>query len=114
MTKRVSVPRRKAPPKPDPTVFLHIVAVDKQISIHASEKKRLSVAIAEAFRFFKKTIPKNCVVRDNDGDKISSEKTPKELALEENQVIYVRDPKTDRDVQKALAESIRSTRTRRR
>lgn len=90
-------------------MFLHIVAVDRQLSVHAAEKKPLSKAIAEAFKFHKKSLPAGARVETEDGTVLSASKTAKENHLSENDVIFVRDPAQDEPAPKAR----KSTRKRR-
>lgn len=70
-------------------MFLHIVAVDKQVSLHAEEGKPLSKVVNEAFKFHKvKQLGKH-KARDAAGHVLTQSKTPKALGLKEGDVIYV-------------------------
>lgn len=70
-------------------MFLHIVAVDRQLSVHAEEKKPLSHAIDQAFKFHKKVRSAALVTQTADGSKLDPAKTPKANGLEENDLVYV-------------------------
>lgn len=113
MTKRKSAKKRAAPrraPAPDPTRFIHVVAEDRQYSVHASEKKPLSAAIMEAFKFHKKTVPAKTVTRNEKGELINLADTPAAAGVEEGAVIYVRDHRADADIQDALAKAAKAAR----
>lgn len=71
-------------------MFLHIVAVDKQLSVHADENQPLDVAIAEVYKHHKKKRNSKHEVVDANDEFIDSSMTPKEIGLKENEVIRVR------------------------
>lgn len=70
-------------------MFLHIVAVDKQLSVQTEDGKPLSHAIQQVFKFHgKKQLGKH-KARDEKGKVLTASKTPKALGLKENDTIYV-------------------------
>lgn len=73
-------------------MFLHIVAVDRQLSVHAEEKKPLSHAIDQAFKFHNKTRSAGLVTEAAGGRKLDPSKTPKANGLSEGQMVYVHTP----------------------
>lgn len=73
-------------------MFLHIVALDRQLSVHADEKKPLSKAIDEAFKYHKRTRLASHVVTSAQGLKLDPAKTPTASGLKENDVVYVGEP----------------------
>lgn len=71
-------------------MFLHIVAVDRQYSAQADEKKPLSAAVDVAFKYYKKRRTAKHKAKDVDGDSLALSKSPKALGLKENDMVYVR------------------------
>jgi hypothetical protein len=98
--------------QPEPSAFLHIVAVDRQYSVHAAKKKPLSVAVAAAFKALKKTLPTSHRIELEDGTKLSATKTITENGIADDTVIYVRDPSQE-PVGTPAKKSRKSTRKRR-
>jgi hypothetical protein len=70
-------------------MFIHIVAVDKQLSVHAEEGKPLSHAVNQAFKYHKvKQLGKH-KARDAKGKLLNQAKSPKALGLKEGDMVYV-------------------------
>ena len=96
-------------------MFLHIVAVDRQLSVHAKDRKPLSAAISEAFRFHKKRALSKSFVVVGEGEAerfLDPTKTPVANKLADNDVIYVRDSAQQREIS-AHRTARKSTRKRR-
>ncbi len=73
------------------TIFIHVIADDKQLSVHADVNKPLSEAVDAAFKHHKKTRTKKHKARDSKGKVISLAKTPAELKLKDDYIIYTTD-----------------------
>lgn len=73
-------------------MFLHIVALDRQLSVHADEKTPLWDAIDEAFEYHGKKRGAPHRALSAEGLTLDPRKTPKANGLEENDIVYVTTP----------------------
>lgn len=70
-------------------MFLHIVAVDKQLSVHIEGGEPLSKAIARAFKFHGVRQSGKHRAKNAAGKVLATERTPKALGLKDEDMVYV-------------------------
>lgn len=69
-------------------MFIHVVAVDKQYSVHAEEKKSLGKAVDEAFKAHSKKRSAAHKATNSKGKKLDLNK-PVKGQVKDGEVIYV-------------------------
>lgn len=73
-------------------MFLHVIAVDRQLTIHPAPDKPLSLALDEVFAFFGKTRTRDLVATTEDGRVLDAKKTAAQNGLVGDEVVRVGAP----------------------